>query len=122
MTSFQILGISGVGLVALATLAAAVRRRLSWPVASAWLALWLTAALFLARPGLSFFLAQALGISRGADLVFYCAILAMLVGFFLVYVRMRRMEENITRLVRHLAIHEPAAPPADGAPHERSEG
>jgi small membrane protein len=50
-----------------------------------------------------------LGIGRGADLVFYCGILAMLVGFLLFYIRYRRVEEEITLLVRHIALLEAEA-------------
>jgi len=50
--------------------------------------------------------AHALGIGRGADLVFYCAVVIMMIGFWMVYVRLRGLRREMTMLVRHLAILE----------------
>jgi hypothetical protein len=58
----------------------------------------------VAFPDATSAIARPLGIARGADLVFYLAILFMLVGFYMMYVRLRRLDANITQLVRHLAI------------------
>ena len=63
-------------------------------------------------------MAQPLGIARGADLVFYCAILAMFIGFFMVYVRLRRLETTLTKLTRHLALQNPLPP--NGNPSART--
>jgi hypothetical protein len=49
---------------------------------------------------------EAVGIGRGADLVLYCAVVFMLIGFFMVYLRLRRQRRIITLLVRHLALAE----------------
>ena len=78
-----------------------------------WILLWAAAAIAIARPRLTVLAARALGIDRGADLIFYLAILATLIGFFLIYVRLRRVEENLTHLVRHLAIQEHETPHGD---------
>jgi hypothetical protein len=46
----------------------------------------------------------------------------MFIGFFRVYARLRRLEANVTQLVRHLAIQNAviAAPPRrDGGQGER---
>ena len=51
-------------------------------------------------------IARALGIGRGADLVLYCAVVVMMVGFLMVYVRMRRIRRELTLLVRELAIRD----------------
>jgi len=48
----------------------------------------------------------------GADLVLYLAVVSMAIGFFLVFVRLRRIEENLTKLVRTVAMNTPAEPPA----------
>ena len=50
--------------------------------------------------------ANALGIGRGADLVFYCAVVVMMIGFWMVYIRLRHLRREITLLVRHMAIAE----------------
>ena len=65
--------------------------------------------------------ARAVGIGRGADLLLYIAVVAMIVGFFWVYIRLIRLRRNLTLLVRHLAQAqargplEPAGDPAQRA-------
>lgn len=54
-----------------------------------------------------------MGIGRGADLVFYCAVLAIMVRFWMVYIRLRRLRQEITLLVRHLAVREAQKDAAD---------
>jgi len=87
-----------------------VRNRIAGRVALAWSLLWIAAIVAIARPQLTVTIANALGIARGADLVFYLAILGMLVGFFAVFVRMRRFETEMTRVVRELALRAPSEP------------
>ncbi len=106
MILFQWIGIPLLALLALVTVAAAVRRQLTWSAAVAWTLLWTAAAAAIAVPDATMSLAHLLGIDRGADLVFYCAILAMFAGFFVVFVRFRRMEQQLTRIVRQLALRD----------------
>lgn len=113
LTSFQTIALIGAAVLLTITLAAAARHSIDWRTAFAWSALWVAAAVAILRPSLTIAVAQFLGIGRGADLVFYCGILAMLAGFFFVYVRIKRLEREITRLVRAIAIRE--AEERDGA-------
>ncbi len=106
VNAFQILGISLTGCFALLTVLGVARRRLRPVPGLAWALLWVAAAVAIARPELTVIVAQSLGIVRGADLIFYLAILGMFVGFFLVYVRLRRLDEGLTQVVRRLAIAE----------------
>ena len=112
MNAFQILGLGLSAFFVLLSVLAVARGRLGRRPAAAWILLWAAAALAIARPQLTVLVARALGIDRGADLIFYLAILAMFAGFFLIYVRLRRMDEALTTVIRHLAIEEAA----DGAP------
>lgn len=121
MNAFQIGGL----LVAAAALAiallAATRHRISWKAAGGWALLWTAAAIAIAIPELTGKTATMLGIGRGADFVFYCAILAMIGGFFLMYVRYRKLEQEITILVREIALlrangDRREKPPVEGEP------
>src|SRR5688572_29342815 len=100
MTIFQILGIG----LSLAFAALSLRGELRGQVGirggAAWIGLWVAVAIAIAFPQSTVVVARALGIARGADLVFYCAILGMLVGFFLIYVRLRRIDRNISLIVQ----------------------
>lgn len=113
MTNFQI---GALLLIACAMAAVAVQRvrtAMSGRVAAAWLLLWVAAGVGIAWPGITVVIANALGIARGADLVFYLAILGMFVAFFLVHLRLRRFEAELTRIVRELALRSPKEPGGD---------
>jgi len=73
-----------------------------------WAIVWLAAGLAIASPDLTVHLAGFLGIGRGADLVLYCAVIVMLIGFFMVYARLRRLRRDLTLLSRHVAIRDAA--------------
>ena len=121
VNAFQVLGISLAGGFALLTVLGIARRRLRPLPGAAWTLLWIAAAIAIFRPQLTVVVAHALGIVRGTDLILYLAILGMFIGFFLVYVRLRRLDEGLTQVVRRQAIaearhrieaareHEPAA-------------
>ena len=104
MTSFQWIAFVILGISFTLTLTLTVRRVIAPRVGFAWAMLWVAAAVAIARPELTAMVARALGIGRGTDLVLYVAILAMVFGFFAVYVRMRRIESDLTKIVRELAI------------------
>ena len=106
MNLFQLIGIPVAGLLLIVTLAAMVRRRVAPRVGVLWSVIWIMAGCAIAWPKLTSSVARFLGIGRGTDLILYCAILAMMIGFFMMYMRYRKVEEEITKLVRHLAIEE----------------
>lgn len=109
MTNFQTIGVTVAAVLFIATIAAATGRAINRRAAIAWLALWIGAGVAIARPSITIRIARLLGIGRGADLVFYCAILAMLIGFFVVYIRLKRLDHQITILVRHAALSAPGS-------------
>jgi hypothetical protein len=106
MSTFQIVFAPLLMVLAIVTGVAAARRRLVPRVALAWVVLWVSSAAVILRPEITVAVAHFLGIARGADLVFYLGVLAMFLGFFVVYMRLRRIEAQITTLVRALALME----------------
>ena len=119
MNGFQVLGIGFSLFVVLLVAAALLRRWVARGTGVFWLLIWCAAAGAIAFPQSTALVARTLGISRGADLVFYCAILAMMAGFFLVYARLRRLEASVTELTRYLAIRDAREP---SKPAGRTEG
>jgi hypothetical protein len=111
MTSFQIGATLVLAVFFIVTITLGMRRRLAPRMAFFWGLLWVAAIVTILRPGITVSIAHALGIARGADLVFYLAILGMFIGFFGCYVRIRRLESEITRIVREIAIQRPGEPP-----------
>jgi hypothetical protein len=115
MNLFQILAIAIVtGLLAL-SLVATVRGWATRREGLVWAFVWLCTGVAIARPDLTVLVAGAMGIGRGADLVLYCAVIVMLIGFFMVYARLRRLRRDLTLLSRHLAIRDasPTPPPTN---------
>jgi hypothetical protein len=104
MTSFQIIATCALAAAECLTLALAIRHRISPRLAFAWSILWIAAGVAIIVPELTVIVAHALGIARGADLVFYLAILGMFAAFFATFVRIRRLDTEITKIVRELAI------------------
>ncbi|MGK2857252.1 MAG: DUF2304 domain-containing protein [Thermoanaerobaculia bacterium] len=104
MTPFQIVAIAALAVVLAISVAAIARKRVTPLVGVFWVGVWLAGAVAIGWPDVTVTLARALGINRGADLVSYLAILAMLAGFFALNLRIRRMESQITTIVQELAL------------------
>lgn len=124
MTVFQMLSLAVFAALVVLTLSAGVRGQVRKRIVSFWLLVWIAGATTIAWPRSTALLARALGIGRGADLVLYVSAVTMLVGFFYIYTRFRRMDRQMTLLVRRLAIEHPQHPDAPapasdpaGSPH-----
>lgn len=102
----QIVLLGVVVILFLLTIAAGVRGWIGRGGAIAWTLLWITAGVAIAYPNVTVVVASAMGIGRGADLVLYLSVVAMMAGFLMVYVRLRRVRRDVTLLVRRLAIEE----------------
>jgi hypothetical protein len=106
VSTFQLITLPALAVAALITIAAMRSRRLTGRAGAAWLFLWAGAAASVAFPESLAVIARSLGIGRGADLVLYLSILFMFAAFFIVYLRFRKIDEQLTRIVRHLAIRD----------------
>lgn len=69
-----------------------------------WSLFWLAVAVFVLNPGITQWIAGILGVGRGADAMFYLAIVGLSYAFFRVYLRSRHQDQQLTILVRRLAI------------------
>ncbi|MBU0717710.1 MAG: DUF2304 domain-containing protein [Planctomycetes bacterium] len=118
MSTFQVLALGFLACLIVGTVVAMVKRSGVHRDNLLWLLLWVLAGLAIAWPDLTAIVAAALGIGRGADLVLYCAVVVMMVGFLMVYVRLRRLRRDLTLLVRHLALRDATA---TAGPISRSE-
>lgn len=106
MNLFQVVGESLLLAALLATWRGAATGRMPRRAALSWSLLWVSAAILLWQPELSSDVARFLGIRRGADLVSYIAILCSSVAFFVLYLRLRRIEAALTKVVRELALRD----------------
>ena len=125
MNLFQVIALLVVALLLIVTLTAMFRGWATRREGLLWTFVWLATCVAIAWPEVTKKVANALGIGRGADLVLYSAVVVMLVGFVTVYVRLRRIQRELTLIVRHLAIRdavkttsavEPKGPPVTDDP------
>jgi hypothetical protein len=75
---------------------------------------WLAAIALIANPGVSTQIAQSVGIGRGADFVTYALLVVFLWAHYQHYLRYKRVENEVTLLVRELAIAQAARPSDSG--------
>ena len=59
-------------------------------------------------------LAQAVGVGRGADLLFYLWVVITLALILFMYLKIQRLSRRVTRLTRALALAHPQAPGESG--------
>lgn len=64
----------------------------------------LLGAAMIIAPDWTMTVANALGVGRGVDLFFYLAILGFAFAGLVLYSKLRDIDENLTRLVRTIAI------------------
>jgi len=69
-----------------------------------WFLLWLAVLIVFWLPDTTSYLAAWLGIGRGADLVVYVSILVIFYMVFKIFVRLNKIDEEITKVVRNDAI------------------
>lgn len=112
MNTFQYLLLALFVLLGSATARAGLRGGIRKRMAVFWLMIWIAGAVTAIWPSTTVHVARALGIGRGTDLVLYCSVLMMLVGFFYSYTRFRRLDRSLTLLVRKLAVENPVLPAA----------
>jgi len=69
-----------------------------------WFIFWIGVGLVVVLPNTTDVAAQLVGIGRGADLVVYLAICLLFYLLFRVFVRLEHFEQQITKLVRNIAL------------------
>jgi small membrane protein len=65
-----------------------------------WFIFWLAVGVAFVTPASLTYLANLLGIGRGADLVLYVAVVVVFYLMFRIFVRLEKMEHEITKVVR----------------------
>jgi hypothetical protein len=103
---FQLIALGVVGCLLVLTILVGWRGWITRRECFTWTMLWLASGFALLFPSVLSAIAKKMGIGRGADLLLYCAVVVMMIGFLMIYVRLRRLRREMTLLVRHLAIRE----------------
>lgn len=76
------------------------------PVFAGWMGLWLVGVLVVLVPESTSRIAETLGVGRGVDAVVYVAMVVLFFLLFRLYGRTVAMEQEITTLVRKIALLE----------------
>ena len=71
-----------------------------------WSCFWIAVGVVGFKPDVTQRVAAILGVGRGADAVFYFGLLGLSYAFFRLYLKNRNTEQQITQLVRKLALKE----------------
>lgn len=108
MNTFQIIFITFCALQAAFSFRRYVKTRNA--TALAFLAAWLSATFLIANPDLSTRIANSVGIGRGVDFVTYFLLITFLWAHYQHYLRYKRVEHDVTLLVRELAIARASRP------------
>jgi hypothetical protein len=104
LNPFQIVVVAFAACLFIGSIIAMVRGWLTRREGLVWAVVWLAAGVTVAWPEVTAIVANALGIGRGADLLLYCSVIVMMVGFLMIYARLRAVRRDVTLLVRRLAI------------------
>ena len=69
-----------------------------------WVAFWVAVSVLVTEPSTTQWFAHILGVGRGADAVFYVALVGLCYGVFRLQLKLRGQQHETTQLVRKLAI------------------
>ena len=69
-----------------------------------WAALWVGAAVVVLMPSVASAIAGILGVGRGADAVLYVSIIILFTLVFRIFLRLDKLDRDITQLVRKVSL------------------
>jgi len=72
-----------------------------------WLIFWLVVGTAVMFPQKTDLIAKLVGVSRGADLLMYLSVLVLFFIVFKILVKLEKINRNLTKIVRNLAIDKP---------------
>lgn len=84
-----------------------------------WFLLWIGAGVVIIFPVFTGELATYLGIQRGTDAVVYIAIIVLYYLIFRIYISLNTMQQEITELIRRLAIKQVQLPTVRPTPKKK---
>lgn len=79
-------------------------KRVSFRTLLFWLGLWLVISAAFLLPKTADWIAQKLGLERGADIAIYSSILLIFYLVFKIFVRLEKIESEITAIAREIAL------------------
>jgi hypothetical protein len=87
-----------------------------WGEALLWAALWVAAAVVIVLPKTTSLIATLIGVGRGVDAVVYVSVTLLFALLFRVFLKIDRLDQQITTLVRREALRDLGVGPEEDAP------
>lgn len=81
-----------------------------------WSILWVGAGVVVLRPEVASLFAGLIGVGRGVDAIVYFAIIFIFYLVFRIFLRLEKLDRDITALIRALGLSKDGARGRDGAP------
>src|SRR5689334_2252832 len=110
MNGIQVILLAGIGLIGIIFLS---KTRSKGFYTALLLIAALVSVLFILWPDITNKIAHALGVGRGADLIFYISILVFCFILIQLFARIRKLEQMMTELIRKDAIDHATGPAID---------
>lgn len=106
LSVFQVIALGVLGALLATTIFGAIRHWIGRGEGMLASMVWIAGIVGVLWPEATTDVAKFVGIRRGADLLLYCGSVAVMVGFLMIYIRLRRLRRDVTLLSRHLAIRD----------------
>jgi len=106
MLTIQIVGFIGILLILVIVLSRFKKKQLSLFEFISWTILWIFLGLLAIFPSLMMDLARLLGVGRGVDVIIYIALFLIFYLIFKINIRMEKMDQDITKIVKEVALRE----------------
>ena len=87
-----------------------------------WVEVWVGAAVIISHPDTSTFVADLVGIGRGADLIIYVSFLIAFYLIFRIHLMLNRVEQEITQIVSTMALEQLREPINPGSERRAQPG
>jgi hypothetical protein len=87
-----------------------------------WVVVWVGAAVIISHPDTSTFVADLVGIGRGADLIIYVSFLIAFYLIFRIHLMLNRVEQEITQIVSTMALEQLREPINPGSERRAQPG
>ena len=107
MTLIQFLAVGLVILILIKTIADFKKNKITLAYFLFWMGLWLVILIVAVLPQITGFFAKLLGVGRGVDVAIYFAIIFIFFILFEIITRLEKIKQEITEIVRHLALKNP---------------
>ncbi len=69
-----------------------------------WIGFWFVVGIIILLPDVTSYLAELVGVGRGADLIVYLSIVLIFYIIFRMTIKIEKIERNITKVVRTVAM------------------